>query len=608
MLSIRSPSRRGTARSPLQPSMVGFRRIRCIGAGESHELERFFVTMSEVSGLRGILPRRAAVAECYPCRPGRTVRPNVDRVEMTSPVDILLVDDEVRNLVALEAILADPAYRLHRAEGADEALRVLLKHDVAAMVLDIKMPGLSGLELARMIKDRGKFCEMPIVFLSAYMVEDQHVIEGYGAGGVDYMTKLVNPDILRHKVAVFADLFRKTRELAELNETLEARVRERTAKLERSEALLRAANAQKDEFLAILAHELRNPLAPLRTGLNVLLREQASTPRVARTLVAMNRQLDHVVHLVEDLLDVARISRGSLELRKKVVNLETIVEGAIESTTPFFETKDQKLALEVEEGLTADVDPIRITQILSNLLHNAGKFTPTGGSIRLELGREGRTAVVRVIDTGVGIPTEQIERVFEMFARTSSAGESNEGGLGIGLALARRLTEMHGGTLRAFSEGVGRGTTLVLSLPLADESVKTAALREDSTPTSGVVPRLNVLIIEDNEDVANTLLDWLESSGHRVSLARTGSAGVELAVETHPNVVLCDLGLPGMDGFEVCRSIRAIPVESPPMMVALSGHGKKGDVSRTREAGFDHHLIKPVATELLDSLFRTVAH
>src|SRR5580700_11396660 len=207
---------------------------------------------------------------------------------MFDTISILLVDDEQRNLDALESILDDPGYRLLRASDADKALRLLLENDVAAIVLDIKMPGVSGFELAQLIKGTKKFRQIPIVFLTAYLVDDQDVITGYGAGAVDYLTKPVNPQILRHKVAVFADLFRKTRALAELNDTLEERVLERTAKLEESESALRAANKQKDLFLATLAHELRNPLAPLRTGLDLLLHQPGQAPVVARTLSAMN--------------------------------------------------------------------------------------------------------------------------------------------------------------------------------------------------------------------------------------------------------------------------------------------------------------------------------
>src|SRR5258708_28195854 len=218
---------------------------------------------------------------------------------MPAPIDILLVDDESRNLDALEAILEDPGYRLLRAEDADRALRLLLESDIAAIVLDIKMPGVSGFELAKMIKNTKRFRETPIVFLTAYLIEDQDVIAGYGAGAVDYLTKPVNPTIFRHKIAVFAELFRKTRALAELNQTLEARVRERTAELSRSEAALRAADRQKDEFLATLAHELRNPLAPLRMGLDLLMR--TASDKSSKTLTVMNRQLDHMVRLIDDL-------------------------------------------------------------------------------------------------------------------------------------------------------------------------------------------------------------------------------------------------------------------------------------------------------------------
>jgi signal transduction histidine kinase len=518
----------------------------------------------------------------------------------------LLVDDEVRNLVALEAILEEPDYRLHRALNADEALRLLLQRDVAAIVLDIKMPGVSGLELAQMIKDRKRSRETPLVFLTAHMVDDHHVIAGYGAGAVDYLTKPVNPAVLRQKIAVFADLFRKTRELAELNETLEARVKERTAELERSEAMLRAAAIQKDEFLAILAHELRNPLAPLRIGLDTMRREQEDTPRVTRALASMNRQLDHMVHLVDDLLDVSRISRGTLLLKRELVGLDLIVRTAVETALPFFEHKNQKLTLEIGADVCALADPTRIAQIVTNLLHNAAKFTPEGGEIRAELTKQGDSAVIRVRDSGEGIPGDQIDRVFEMFTRVSRPGSSPEGGLGIGLAIARRLAEMHGGSLGASSEGEGRGTTVTLTLPLAPADENGRSRRVGPETNQEKSHPLNVLVIEDNEDVADTLFDWLESTGHRVSLARSGEIGVDLARQTRPNVVLCDLGLPGMDGFEVCKSIRAIGPEVHPVMIALSGFGQTKDLASAREAGFDDHLIKPVAPELLEALLRRV--
>jgi signal transduction histidine kinase len=534
---------------------------------------------------------------------------------MPSPVDILLVDDEPRNLDALEAILAEPGYRLLRAEDADRALRLLLDHEVAAIVLDIKMPGVSGFELARMIKNTRRFRETPIVFLTAYMVDDQDVIAGYGAGGVDYLTKPVNPQILRHKVAVFADLYRKTRELAvvndqlaRLNERLEERVGERTAELERSEAALRAAGRQKDEFLAVLAHELRNPLAPLRTGLDLLLRLQPDEPSgpLSRTLAGMNRQLDHIVRLIDDLLDVSRLSRGLLELKREHVDLAAVLRSTIESVQPWFDRRNQTLTVEVPKELMAYADATRIAQIATNLLHNAAKFTPQRGSIRVELSNSGNGVLLRVIDSGTGILAAQLDRVFDMFTRLDRPGATSEPGLGIGLALARRLAEMHGGTLSVSSEGEGRGTTFTLHVP-APESVEqtTESPANGERPSGGGAP-LNIVVVEDNDDIADGLSDWLQTLGHRVTVARNGKTGVESIRESRPDLVLCDLGLPEFDGLDVCRHVRAFPADAQPVMVALTGWGREDDLKRTTEAGFDHHLVKPVAPEKLQAVLQQV--
>jgi signal transduction histidine kinase len=526
---------------------------------------------------------------------------------MDGSIDILLVDDEPRNLDALEAILSDRGYRLLRAEEADRALRLLLENDVAAIVLDIKMPRVNGIELAQIIKGTKRFREIPILFLSAHLVEDQDVLTGYGAGAVDYLTKPFNPQILRHKIAVFADLFRKTRALAELNDKLEQRVRERTAELERSEAALRAAARQKDDFLATLAHELRNPLAPLRTGLDLLIQMQAAPTQVAsRTLSAMNRQLDHIVRLIDDLLDVSRINSGVLELKKEKVNLAKLLETVAESYQSILQQKDISLGTSASEQLSALVDPTRIAQIVGNLLHNASKFTPKGGSVRLELGYDDGDAIIRLIDSGVGIPPDQIERVFEMFARVQGSSSPGDRGAGIGLALAKRLAQMHGGELSAFSAGEGRGTTITLRLPGAE--LEPSLRRSTPAPAQLSAPTalFDILVIEDNEDVADTLAAWLESLGHRVTVARTGAEGVRLARTLRPQLVLCDIGLPEMDGIEVCLRVREMAQEFRPTMVALTGWGQEADRERTRNAGFDRHLVKPVAPELLSDVLRSI--
>jgi len=527
---------------------------------------------------------------------------------MEDVIPILLVDDEARNLDALEAVLDDPSYRLIRANHADAALRELLQNEVAAIVLDIKMPGVSGFELANLIKGMKKFRQTPIVFLTAYHLEDEDVLAGYGAGAVDYLTKPIKPQILRHKIAVFADLFRKTRALAELNDTLEERVRQRTEALEKSEAALRDADRQKDQFLATLAHELRNPLAPLRTGLDILVQSaEAAAPPPGRVLAAMNRQLDHMVRLIDDLLDVSRISRGILELRREPSDLASIVRNAIESARPFIESKKQAVIFDRQAAVRADVDPTRVAQIIGNLLHNASKFSASGAKICVELASDREDATIRVIDQGIGIPASEIERAFDMFAQVRNSPATSGSGLGIGLALARRLAELHGGTLVALSEGEGRGSTFTLTLK------NTSALPIAAAPPSSPPARrrasngkLEIVVIEDNDDAADTLAEWLENMGHSVRVARTGPEGLDLVRETRPQLVLCDVGLPGMDGVEVCRQVKALPMAPQPVMVALTGWGMDADRKRTREAGFVHHLVKPVAPNKLREILTTV--
>jgi signal transduction histidine kinase len=529
---------------------------------------------------------------------------------MSEAIDILLVDDEPRNLDALEVILSDPNYRLIRAGGGDEALRLLLKHDVAAIVLDIQMPGLSGFELAQLIKGSRRFREVPIVFLTAHMMEDQDVLEGYGAGAVDYLTKPVKPEILRHKIGVFADLFRKTRALAELNETLEARVRERTNELEKSEAALRAAARQKDEFLAILAHELRNPLAPLRMGLDLLLRAEPPLPAFERTLSVMNRQLTHMVRLIDDLLDVARINGGILELKKERTDLVKAIQAAIDTTKPFFEQRRQSISFEVGSTWLSFADPIRVSQIVGNLLHNASKFTAVGGQVKVDIRYEAGMALIDVIDVGIGIDPEHLPRVFDMFIKAERKKEPSSGGLGLGLPLSRRLAEMHDGTLTAASPGLGHGSVFTLAIPAEPGAPRTVLESSRPAPLAAHSPGISIVVIEDNEDSAELLAIWLKGRGYRVNVAHSGPDGLELIRSIRPRVVLCDLGLPGMDGVEVCRQVRTFRPELEPVMIALTGWGMEEDRRRTHDTGFDHHLVKPVdpATlfALLDSLVSSV--
>lgn len=525
---------------------------------------------------------------------------------MMDAVNILLVDDEPRNLDALEALLDGMGNTLLRASDADGALKMLLEHDVAAIILDIKMPGTSGFELAKIIKGTRRFRQIPILFLTAYMVDDRDIITGYGAGAVDYLTKPVNPEIVRHKVSVYADLFRKTRLLEELNGRLEARVRERTAELEKSETALRAADRKKDEFIAVLAHELRNPLAPLRFGLDVLNETLVQDePVVAKTLSTMSRQLDHMVRLIDDLLDMSRVSRGAIELKKECCDLAEVVEAVVESHRSLLERRHQALLKDVAGSVFVNGDPTRLAQVVGNLLHNAIKFTPEGGQIKIQLSRQSDRAVVTVTDSGEGIEPDNIELMFEMFARVGHPGSNSERGLGIGLALARQLTLLHNGTLTATSAGPGCGASFTLSVPAVAAA---AAPKEIEPPGLTVAGRpLNVVVIEDGEDNAFMLAMLLERLGHHVDVARTGEEGVALVDSRKPEVVLCDLGLPGIDGIEACKLIRRLDLKLQPVVVALTGWGREADLKRTQDAGFDDHLVKPVTAERLKAVLHKAA-
>jgi PAS domain S-box-containing protein len=355
-----------------------------------------------------------------------------------------------------------------------------------------------------------------------------------------------------------------------------------------AEDALRDADRRKDEFLAILAHELRNPLAPLSNGLQILdLMSLAPETREARAL--MKRQLDHMVRLIDDLLDVSRITRGKIELKTRPISLEEAVRQGLEASQALVESRGHELSIHVpREPLVVRADLTRIAQVVANLVNNAAKYSPTGGRIQVFVERDGAHAVVRVTDTGIGIRSEMLERVFDLFTQ-ADRGADGGGGLGIGLSIARGLIDQHGGSIKASSPGPGQGSEFTFRLPLADEA---DAPKEDSQESVPVIGARRVLVVDDNVDAASSLATLIRMAGSEVRIAHDGEQAVAAAREHRPDVVLLDIGLPKMDGYEVCRVMRG-EFGSRPLIFAVTGWGQDQDRRRSAAAGFDGHLVKP---------------
>jgi PAS domain S-box-containing protein len=368
-----------------------------------------------------------------------------------------------------------------------------------------------------------------------------------------------------------------------------------------AEEQLREADRRKSEFLAILAHELRNPLAPLRNGLLILKRRSDADPTVSQTVSMMDRQMTHLVRLVDDLLDVSRITRGKLELRRRKVLLTEVLGNALESSRAVIESRRHELIIDMRaQNLLVDGDPDRLAQVFSNLLLNAAKYTDTGGRITLSLDHKNGEAVIAVDDNGIGIPPQALEQVFDMFSQVRSHEVRDSEGLGIGLSLVRTLVQMHCGTVRAFSEGPGRGTRVTVRLPLADEG---AVVIEDAAPRPAAQNRAQrVLIVDDNTDAAASLALLLNMENCEVRTAADGQEAIEEVQRFEPQIIFMDLAMPRLDGVEAARRIRALPQGERVRIVALTGWGQEADRQRTRDAGMDHHLIKPVSLDALQSV------
>ena len=372
------------------------------------------------------------------------------------PIKCLLVDDLPENLVALEALLKSDGLKCHKASSGEEALELLLVHDYALALLDVQMPGMDGFELAELMRGSERSRHVPIIFVTAGSGDTARRFRGYEAGAVDFIQKPIEPDILRSKANVFFELYNQRRQIAKQRDSLAAMGLE-----------LQAADAQKNRFLAVLAHELRNPIMALVAGLRLLERREG-TDAVPEIRSAMNRSLSHMTRLVEDLLDISRIEQGKISLRHEELLLQDVIGFAIETVQPIIDSAGHRLHLALpDDPIRLRGDHARVTQIVGNLISNAARYTPNGGDIRVSLRSEDRWAKIEIADNGIGIAPEQQGRIFDIFAQVAPDGRMNQEGLGIGLALVKQLVELHGGRILLTRSAPGKGSSFEVWLPLA---------------------------------------------------------------------------------------------------------------------------------------------
>jgi len=537
-----------------------------------------------------------------------------------APVNILLVDDQPGRLLTYRAILEPLGENLVEARSGNEALQRLMDDEYAVILLDVNMPGMDGFETASLIHQHPRFENTPIIFVTAVNVTDMDRLRGYKLGAVDYVMVPIIPEILRTKVVVLAELFRKRRELQQVNAALQAEkareldrlnaslreaneelgarnreLRDEVIERIRAEQRLREADQRKDEFLATLAHELRNPLAPLLNAVNV--QKLADSGSENPLLPVVERQLQLLVRLIDDLLDIARVTRGKLELRKAPTTLQDVLHSAIEIAMPLIEHGRHQLHVQLPpQPVALHADNMRLSQVFANLLNNAAKYSKPDGHIQLVATADERHVDVRVRDAGIGLSAEQAQDIFEMFSQAANAVEHAHGGLGIGLTLVRRLVEMHDGEVSVHSAGLGHGSEFVVRLPrdlAAAMPCKPLRAPPWQAPRLPDGSRRRALVIDDNRDAADTLAMMLELLGLEVRRLYDPMVFEEWFTAFVPDVVFLDVGMPGRNGCDVAEALRAMPNGRDVLLVAVTGWGQPEDRRRTQIAGFDHHLVKP---------------
>ena len=561
------------------------------------------------------------------------------------PANVLLVDDNPARLLSYRTILEPLGERLIEVTSGTDALRSVMDTDFAVIVLDVNMPDMDGFETASLIHQHPRFERTPIIFVSAINVSDMDRLRGYKLGAVDYVMVPIIPEILRGKVAVLAELFRKRRELQRLNGELadtNARLarsnealrieREREVhklnqaltdsnlklaasnqelkqeidERRRIEERLREADRRKDEFLATLAHELRNPLAPIQSALNVYrLGHDLAGANGGMLYQIFERQTRLLVHMVDDLLDVSRITRGRLQLRIERILLSDILAAAIETAQPLIDEGQQRLELDLPpQPVHLEADPHRLTQVFGNLLNNACKFSDPGGTIIVRAGVGDGSVAIEIRDTGIGLTGQQMRFIFDLFAQADTSLERPHSGLGIGLTLSQRLVELHGGQIRASSEGLGTGSTFTVTLPIAVADTVSAG-EALPAPAQAAMGSLRIMVVDDNRDSADMLAMSLQIMGHQVRAVYSPLAVMDACADFEPDLMIIDIGMPELNGLALAERLRTHSWRGrPPRLVALTGWGQADDHKRSLTAGFADHLVKPANLATIERVCR----
>jgi signal transduction histidine kinase len=496
-------------------------------------------------------------------------------------VNILLVDDQPANLISCETLLKDTGENLIRAKSAQKALEHISKVDVAVVLINVGMHDSDGFELCKTIQQHPHCQSTSILLVSANPLTDRDCLKAYQSGAMDYISLRAIPELLRAKVALFARLYRNANELEKL----------------------RNGARRQNHFLDKLAHELRNPLAPIASAARVL-RMKAPLDKESQWISeVIERQVGSLKLLVEDLLDISRISQNRLVLQRETVNLGSILTAAAKAARPAIKQNGQEFSLRLpKEPVYVFADPIRLTQVFENLLDNSAKFTNSGGRISLVAEREGDSVAIRITDNGIGIPENEMSRIAEPFYQFDSSPTTPHAGLGVGLSLVWRLVDMHGGSVEVSSEGVGKGSEFIVHLPAL------AGLPVVTDPAESLQPasNLRILIAEDNRDSAATLAMCLRLDGHIVEIAYDGNQALQIAETFRPHVALLDIEMPGARGYEVARRIRSLNWSKDTFLIAQTGWGRPEDWEKAVSSGFNIHLTKPLdydaLTKILDNL------